>query len=85
MCEHRHCLEGDRYDTPAASETPLPVTRSDSPVQERRFGYFQRVIELPKDANSEQVHAEMKNGLLAVIVNRITSDTGDMEAIREVS
>jgi HSP20 family protein len=38
--------------------------------RERSFGSFQRLIDLPKDADFEHINAEMKNGLLTVNIPR---------------
>jgi len=43
--------------------------------RERSFGSFQRVVDLPKDADFEHINAEMKNGLLTVTIPRRAEST----------
>ena len=37
---------------------------------ERRFGSFRRTVELPESADPDDIHAEMKNGVLTVRVGK---------------
>lgn len=42
---------------------------------ERRYGHFQRVLNLPEDAKSNSISAEFKNGVLKITIGRDKSKT----------
>gem|GEM_PF-41823 len=48
---------------------------------ERRYGTFQRVLSLPKDANSEAIEASMKNGVLTILIPRDPLDESQVKKI----
>lgn len=48
----------------------LPNINGVTVRSERRYGEFQRVIELPEPADSKDIHARFENGLLVVTYSR---------------
>ena len=48
-----------------------PILNGQSVQTERRYGEFQRVIELPEPTDSQHIQARFDNGLLAITYGRI--------------
>jgi len=48
---------------------------------ERRYGSFQRVLSLPKDAKSDGIEADMKNGVLTIQIPREAVDDSQVKHI----
>lgn len=47
-----------------------PILNGQSLLNERRYGEFQRVIELPESTDSQHIQARFDNGLLAITYGR---------------
>jgi len=48
---------------------------------ERRYGTFQRVLSLPKDAQKESIDAKMKNGVLNIRIPRLAVEDSEVKRI----
>lgn len=48
---------------------------------ERSYGRFQRVLDLPNDANEEEINASMRHGVLKIIIPRIPEKAGGGKTI----
>lgn len=45
-------------------------------LSERRWGKFERVIPLPPNADKQNIHASMENGILSLIVPKLPASQG---------
>lgn len=52
--------------------------------QERSFGYFSRVIPLPKDAKPDSVQAKYDNGVLTVTIDKLAAATKKEESTKKI-
>ncbi len=48
---------------------------------ERHYGEFQRVLALPADAQANDIRAEMKQGILTIVIPRKPEDRSDVKQI----
>jgi HSP20 family protein len=64
-------ISGDRLTLSGEKEESTEDKRDNYFVSERRFGSFQRTVQLPEGADTEKVIAEQANGVLTVRIPKL--------------
>lgn len=61
-------LSGNQLTVRGEKKEEREETRKDYHISERRYGSFRRSLQLPDTVDAEKIDAEMKNGVLTVVL-----------------
>jgi HSP20 family protein len=61
-------LSGNQLTVRGEKKEEREETKKDFHVSERRYGSFRRTLQVPETVDAEKIDAEMKNGVLTVVL-----------------